>query len=397
MYKGDPQYKDREDEMTYGRASEIKPFIVMDVMERAEEMERQGERIIHLEVGEPDFETPEPIKEACYRAIKDGKTHYTHSLGLKELREAISDHYKIKYGVFVNPDQVIITSGTSPGMFLLFSVLVEKGDEIILPDPHYACYPNFIRFLNGVPVFVDVYEEDGFQYRPEKIKERITPRTKAIIINSPANPTGTLLSAERMKIIADMGHYIISDEIYHGLVYEGKEHTALEFTDRALILNGFSKLYAMTGWRLGYIIVPKEFVRPIQKIHQNFFISCNSFVQWSGIAALKETGPYLESMIRTYDERRKLIIKRLKEIGFGIKVDPTGAFYVLANAKRFSNDSFRLAFDILEKAKVGVTPGIDFGNNGEGYLRFSYANSIENIEEGMDRIGKYLHENYNIL
>jgi len=380
--------------MIGGRGAQIKSFIVMDVMERAEEMERHGERIIHLEVGEPDFDTPEPIKEACFRAIKDGKTHYTHSLGLKQLREAISEHYEIKYGVFVDPERIIITSGTSPGMFLLFAALIEKGDEVIISDPHYACYPNFVTFLDGIPVFVDVYEEDGFQYRSEKIAEKISTKTKTIVINSPANPTGTLLSAERIEKIASMGYYIISDEIYHGLVYEGKEHSILEFTDRALVLNGFSKLYAMTGWRLGYVIVPKEFIRPIQKIHQNFFISCNAFVQWSGIAALKEAKSYVDSMVKTYDERRRLIIRRLRELGFGIKVDPTGAFYVLANARKFSNDSFRLAFDILEKAKVGVTPGIDFGKNAEGYLRFSYANSIENIEEGMNRIGRYLQENY---
>lgn len=374
------------------RAEEIKPFIVMDVMEKAEELERQGEDIIHLEVGEPDFDTPECIKEACCQALKEGNTHYTNSLGLTELREAIAENYLKKYGVEIEPDRVLITAGTSPGMLLLFSVLLEKGDEVILSDPHYACYPNYVRFLDGRPVFVDVFEEDGFQYRPDQIVERMSKKTKGILINSPSNPTGNLLSSERMEEIASLDTYIISDEIYHGLVYEGKEHTILEFTDRAFVINGFSKLYAMTGWRLGYLIVPKGFIRPIHKMLQNFFISCNAFVQWGAITALKEAHADVERMVRIYDERRQAILKGLRSLGFGITVDPTGAFYILANAKKFSNDSYAFAFDILKNAKVAVAPGIDFGQNAEGYLRVSYANSKENIEEGIDRIRRYLQE-----
>ena len=372
------------------RAEEISPFIVMDVLERACEMEGQGIRIIHLEVGEPDFDTPACVKEAACKALDEGHTHYTHSLGILELREAICEYYHNTYGVSIDPDQIVISSGTSPAMFVMFSALLEKGDQVIISDPHYACYPNFIKFLEGEPVTVPVYEEDGFQYRPEAIEEKITEKTKAIFINSPSNPTGTLLSESRMKKIADFGPYIISDEIYHGLVYEGKEHSVLEYTDHAFVLNGFSKLYAMTGLRLGYLIAPKQFIRPMQKIQQNFFISANSMVQRAGIAALKEAGEDVREMKRIYNDRRKYMIRRLKEMGFGISVEPTGAFYVFANVKHVSNDSYRLAFDILEKAHVGVTPGIDFGKNGEGYLRFSYANSLENIAEGMDRLENYL-------
>ncbi len=321
------------------RINEITSFIVMDVLERAHEMERKGIRIIHLEVGEPDFDTPACVKEATCKALEDGYTHYTHSLGLLELREAICECHFKTYNVSIDPDQVVVSSGTSPAMFLIFSVLIEKGDQVIISDPHYACYPNFIKFLEGESIAIPVYEEDGFQYRPEAIKEKITEKTKAIFINSPSNPTGNLLSGSRMRDIVALSSesgspYIISDEIYHGLVYEGKEHSIFEFTDNAFVLNGFSKLYAMTGLRLGYLIAPKPFIRPIQKIQQNFFIS--------------------------------------------------------ANAKHISNDSYRLAFDILENAHVGVAPGIDFGKNGEGYLRFSYANSMENIAEGMDRLESYL-------
>lgn len=372
------------------RLSDITSFIVMDVLEKAHEMEREGIDVIHLEVGEPDFDTPPCVKAAACRALDEGQTHYTHSLGLFELRQEICNYYFKTYDVSVNPEQIVITSGTSPAMFLLFSVLLNKDDEVIISDPHYACYPNFIHFMEGQIVRVPVYEEDGFQYRPEMIGNKITKKTKAILINSPSNPTGNLLSENRMKALAQLSPYIISDEIYHGLVYEGLEHSILEFTDRAFVLNGFSKLYAMTGLRLGYLIAPASFMRSIQKLQQNFFISANSMVQKAGIAALTEAGDDVGRMKRIYNDRRKYMIGRLKEMGFGITVEPTGAFYVFANAARFSNDSYKLAFDILQKAHVGVAPGIDFGENGEGYLRFSYANSIENIAEGLNRLEKYL-------
>ena len=370
------------------------PFIVMDVLERAREMERQGVHVIHLEVGEPDFDTPQCIKNAACKALDNGHTHYTHSLGMIELREAISEHYLKTYGVSVDPDQIVISSGTSPAMFVMFSALLEKGDQVIVSDPHYACYPNFIKFVQGKPVFIPVYEEDGFQYRPESIEKKVTRKTKGILINSPSNPTGNLLSKDRMEAIAALSlkpdsPYIISDEIYHGLVYEGKEHSILEFTEKAFVFNGFSKLYAMTGLRLGYMIAPKHFIRPIQKLQQNFFISANAMVQVAGIAAFKEAGEDILRMKRIYNERRQYMIRRLKDMGLGITVEPTGAFYVFANAKHISGDSYKLAFDILEKAHVGVAPGIDFGKNGEGYLRFSYATSMENIAQGMDRLENY--------
>jgi aspartate/methionine/tyrosine aminotransferase len=377
------------------RTEEMTSFIVMDVLEKAQELEREGTRIIHLEVGEPDFDTPDCVKEAACKALEDGFTHYTHSLGLFELREAICQYYCKHYQVSVDPDQVIVTSGSSPAIFMIFAALLEKQDEVIISDPHYACYPNFIKFVGGKPVTIPVYEEDGFQYRPEVIKENITSQTRAIFINSPSNPTGNLLSADRMQQIAELTKcercpYIVSDEIYHGLVYEGQAHSILEFSDHAFVLNGFSKQFAMTGLRLGYVIAPRPFIRPMQKLHQNFFISANAMIQQAGIAALKNAGDDVVRMQEIYNERRKFMIRRLKELGFGITVEPTGAFYVFANAKQFSNDSYKFAFDMLEKAHVGVAPGIDFGKNGEGYLRFCYANSMENIEAGMERLEKYL-------
>ena len=372
------------------RAQEISPFLAMEVLERAVALEAKGEPIIHLEVGEPDFPTPACIREAAARALRDGKIGYTHSLGILPLREAIAAHYHAKYGVEVSPDRILVTAGTSPAMWMVFSAVLEAGDEVILSDPHYACYPNIIRFCGGVPVNVDVLEEDAFQFRPEAVRGRVGPRTRAIFINSPANPTGTLLSAERMAALADLGPMIVSDEIYHGLVYEGRERSILEFTDRAVVFNGFSKAYAMTGWRLGYAIVPAEMIRPLQKMHQNFFISANAFVQAAGVAALRQAEPEVIRMRGIYDERRRFIIAGLRRLGFGIATEPTGAFYVLANAKGFTNNSYDFAFEILEQAKVGVTPGIDFGQNGEGYIRFSYANSLENLAEALRRIEAFL-------
>ncbi len=382
------------------RAREITPFLVMDILEAAHRLEAQGHAVVHLEIGEPDFDTPECIKEAARKALADGETHYTHSLGLLALREAICEDYHTRYGACVHPDQVIVTQGTSPAMLLLFSTLLEAGDQVILSDPAYACYDNFIRFAGAEPVRVPVSEDDSFQYRPEAIHAALTDATKAILLNSPANPTGTLLSAERMAAIARLsdarGTFLVSDEIYHGLVYEGREHSALEFTDQAFVLNGFSKLYAMTGWRLGYLIAPRAFIRPMQKLCQNFFISANSVAQRAGIAALKESQADVARMKATYDERRRYMLPRLKALGLGVAHDPTGAFYVLANARhwaeRFGGSSLKLAFDILEQAHVGVTPGIDFGANAEGFLRFSYANSLANITQGMDRLAHYAQE-----
>lgn len=369
----------------------VKSFLVMDVMARAEELEHNGADIIHLEVGEPDFETPEVVREAAIEAIRSGKTHYTHAMGILELREEICHHYFQEYGVSINPDQILVTSGTSPAMLLMMLSLLEPKEEVILSNPHYACYPNFIEAVGGKVVEVRTRPDDGFQYRPEQIRAVLTKRTKAILINSPSNPTGIVMTEKNLEEIAGFNkQFILSDEIYHGLVYEGRARSILEFTDRAFVINGFSKLYAMTGWRLGYLIFPKEFSRVMERLHQNFAISANSFVQVAGIAALRHAGPDIERMKNIYNERRVYMIRRLKELGFAIHVEPTGAFYVFADARHFCDDSYHEAFNILDTVKVGVTPGIDFGSGGEGFLRFSYANSLENIKEGLNRIEAYL-------
>ncbi len=372
------------------KIQQIKPFMVMEVLEAAQELEAKGIDVIHLEVGEPDFDTPRCVKRAAQEAIEAGYTKYTHSLGLLELREAICEDYWKNYGVEISPSQIIVTSGTSPAMVLCFGALLDEGDEVIVSDPGYACYETFIRFCGGIPRRVEVFEDDGFQYPISSIKKAVGPKTKAILINSPANPTGNVLSRERMEEIADLGIYVVSDEIYHGLVYEGKEHSILEFTDRAFVLNGFSKKYAMTGWRLGYLIAPRDFVRCIQSLAQNLFICASSIAQYAGIAAIKEAEGDVAEMRRIYNERRRYMLSRLKGMGFGIGVEPTGAFYILANARGFTSDSYGFAFEVLKHAHIGVTPGIDFGKNAEGYIRFSYANSLENIKEAMDRLEVFL-------
>ena len=373
------------------RASKFTSFIVMDVMAKAEELERKGENVIHMEVGEPDFSTPKVITKAANDALMKNKTRYTHALGLLELRQAICDFYFKEYGVNITPDQVMVSTGTSPALLFAMLAILDHGDEVIISNPRYPCYQNFILAAGGKLKEVRTYPEDGFQYRPRDIKKKLSPRTKAIMINSPSNPTGIVMTEEQLQTVAQFDkQYIISDEIYHGLVYKDRAHSILEFTDRAFVINGFSKLYAMTGWRLGYCIFPKEFSRVMQRIHQNFMISAAGFVQWAGIAALTKAQKDVAKMVKIYDERRRYMLMRLKEMGFVIHVEPTGAFYVFADARRFCKDSYREAFRITEEVKVGVTPGIDFGSGGEGFLRFSYANSLENIREGLDRLERYL-------
>ena len=373
------------------RASKFTSFIVMDVMAKAEDLERKGEHVIHLEVGEPDFPTPKVITQAANEALSLNKTRYTHALGLLELRQAICDFYFKEYGVNITPDQVMVSTGTSPALLFAMLAILDHGDEVIISNPRYPCYQNFILAAGGKIKEIKTYPEEGFQYRPKDIKKKLSARAKAILINSPSNPTGIVMNDEQLQNIAQFNkQYIISDEIYHGLVYKDRAHSILEFTDKAFVINGFSKLYAMTGWRLGYCIFPKEFSKVMQRIHQNFMISANGFIQWAGIAALTRAQKDVAKMIKIYDKRRKYMLARLTDMGFVIHVEPTGAFYVFADARRFCKDSYKEAFHITEEVKVGVTPGIDFGSGGEGFLRFSYANSLENIKEGLNRLERYL-------
>jgi len=367
-------------------------FIVMDVLERANELQREGIDVIHLEVGEPDFDMPECISQAAIKAYQDGTTHYTHSLGDPLLRAAISDFYRSEYGVTVDPDCIVVTSGSSPAILMALMLLCEAGDEVIMSNPGYPCYRNFALACHAEPICVPLHAECDFQYDITEIKKKITDKTRAIFVNSPMNPTGTLLNDQVFKDLVTLDIPIISDEIYHGLVYEGRASSILEFTDNAFVINGFSKRFAMTGLRLGYLIAPKKYMRSLQILQQNLFICAPSTAQKAGIAALTNAKADVDTMRTIYNERRVYIIERLKGMGFVIHTEPQGAFYVFCDARKFTTDSYHFAFDVLEKAHVGITPGIDFGTGGEGFVRFSYANSLENIQTGMDRLEEYLQK-----
>jgi aspartate/methionine/tyrosine aminotransferase len=371
------------------RTRDIEPFLAVEVAERAQTLERDGMDIVNLHYGEPDFEAPAAVMEALARAIKDGRTKYTSSLGILPLREAIAAHYAARYGVDIGPDQILVTPGTSPAMLLLFGHLLDPGDEVILSNPFYACYPNFIRYSEGVPVEVPLDAADGWQFGAEAVRSRLGARTRAIVINSPANPTGAVLSGPRLRALAELGVPIVADEIYHGLNYVGRDHSILEFTDRAIVLNGFSKAFAMTGWRLGYVVAAPETIRSLAKLFGNFFISTTEFVQWAGVAALREAREETTRYRAIFDARRRVMIDGVRAIGLRVDVEPTGAFYVLADARRYAADSRRLASEILETCHVAVTPGVAFGEKAEGYLRFSYASSVERIREGLARLGRF--------
>jgi aspartate/methionine/tyrosine aminotransferase len=375
------------------RVRAIQPFLAMEVLEKAYAMERAGAKVIHLEIGEPDFPAPAAAVEACRAALAGGKTRYTDSRGLPELRAAIAADKARRTGAAVDPEQVLVTSGTSPALLLLFSLLLEPGDEVIVPAPHYACYPNFVRFSGGVPVAVPCDPASGWTIDPEAVRRALTKKTRAIVVGSPANPTGAVQPREVMAALAGLGVPLVSDEVYDGLVYDGAHATsALEVADggEVYVLDGFSKRYAMTGFRLGYAIAPREALRPLQILAQNLFISAAEFVQRAGLAALEHGEPTVAAMREAYARRRDLLVAGLRALGFGVAAAPQGAFYVLADARRFDPDSLRLSGRLLEEAHVAVTPGVDFGAAGEGFLRFCYANSDEAIAEALTRMGRML-------
>jgi aspartate/methionine/tyrosine aminotransferase len=369
------------------------PFLVMEVLERAAALQRAGRSIIHMEVGEPDFDTPEPIRAAGVRALAEGHTHYTHSQGHPQLREAIAAWMHRQYGVEVSPGRIVVTMGTSGAMLLTCAALLDPGDRVLMTDPCYACYPNFVRAFHGESVRLAVREVDGFQYDLDDVRSHLGDRTKALFLNSPTNPTGIVTSPERLRELAEATAgriQVISDEIYHGLTYGEPARSMLEFDPDAVIVSGFSKLFAMTGWRLGYAILPEYLVRPVQKLQQNLLISAPDFPQFAAIAALTEADADVERMRRCYDERRTLVLARLKAMGLPLLVEPTGAFYVFFNVSRYTADVLAFAFEILETAGVALTPGVDFGPGGEGFMRLCYANSIENLAEGLDRLEGFL-------
>jgi aspartate/methionine/tyrosine aminotransferase len=374
------------------RASAIEPFLAMEVLERALELERDGARVIHLEVGEPDASPPAAALAACTAALAAGETHYTDSRGLAELREAIAAEKGARAGVRVDPDRVLVTSGTSPAMLLVFGLLVEPGDEVVIPTPHYPCYPNFVRFCGGVPVFAPTDPADGFRVDVDAVRRALSPRTRAIVLGTPANPTGAVQDAATLRALAALGPPLVCDEIYDGLLFDGASApSALAAGDGVFVLDGFSKRYAMTGFRLGHVIAPDAAaLRALQVMQQNLFISAGHFVQRAGIAALAHGEATRREMVTAYTRRRARLVDGLRALGFAVPAPPRGAFYVFADARAYATDSRALASLLLERAHVAVTPGVDFGAAGEGFLRFTLSAPDAEIEEALARIARAL-------
>jgi len=376
------------------RMDPITSFIVMDILEEAKTLERKGEDIVHLEVGEPDFPPPPPVIDAICRAARDGHTHYTHSLGVIELREAIAAWYLKHYSVDVDPEQVIVTPGTSIGFLHTMAVLLEQGDKIALTDPGYPCYQNYARLLGIEPVAIKVDPEKAFIPTMDQVNEAVAAGAKAVLIASPANPTGCVLDSDTIRQLTELSVPLISDEIYHGLTYDDVvEETALQYSQDAIVINGLSKRMAMTGLRVGWVIVPKQLVRPFQKLNQNIIICPDSISQQAAITALSD--PTCDEaaikMRDVYSERRRILLDGLVKIGFKLHHEPKGAFYIFADCSNFTNDGYKFALRMLREAKVAATPGVDFGRHGtKNYVRFAYTIDVSRIEEGLSRIRKWV-------
>jgi aspartate/methionine/tyrosine aminotransferase len=381
---------------TADRLQLIQPFHVMALLARARELEAAGRSIIHMEIGEPDFVTPQPVIDAGIRALQEGKTHYTPATGLWALREKIAGFYQTRYGIAVEPERVVVTPGASAALQLVLAVLVNSGDQVLLTDPGYPCNRNFVYLLNGEPVSIPVDAACAYQPAPQQLSEYWTARTRTMLIASPSNPTGALLDENTLReyhaITGQKGGSLIVDEIYHGLTYDGPAQTALAIADDIFVINSFSKYFGMTGWRLGWLIAPREVVPDIDKLAQNLFLAAPTLAQYAALRAFDdEVIAILESRRDEFQRRRDYLLPALRDIGFDIPVSPAGAFYLYANCSRFTNDSYGFSERLLEEAGVAITPGIDFGNNQpESHLRFAYTTSLENLQEGVHRLAEAL-------
>ncbi|MDP2794706.1 MAG: pyridoxal phosphate-dependent aminotransferase [Sulfurisoma sp.] len=377
------------------RMGDIAPFHVMELMAKAKALEARGRSVIHMEVGEPDFPTPQPVIEAAQRFIASGQVFYTHALGLPQLREAIADFYATRYGVTVDAGRIVVTAGASGALLLTLGALVSPGDEWLLTDPGYPCNRHFVRLLEGVPRAIPVDATTDFQPTAEKVGAGWTARTKGLLVASPSNPTGTLIDpahlAELWRTVNTRGGTLIVDEIYHGLTYGTEARTALEISDDIIVINSFSKYFGMTGWRLGWLVVPPSRVRDIEKLAQNLFISPSAPAQHAALAAFQpETLAILESRRDEFRARRDLLLPGLRALGFRIGAEPRGAFYVYAGIGNLGTDSFALAGRLIEEAGVAATPGLDFGANApERHMRFAYTVATDKLAEGLARMERH--------
>jgi aspartate/methionine/tyrosine aminotransferase len=376
------------------RIEAIEPFRVMQLLERARELEAQGKDIIHMEVGEPDFTTPEPVLAAARARLETGRNFYTPSTGLPELQRALADWYGREYGLSIEPARILITPGTSGAFSLIYAALLDPGESVLLPDPGYPCQRNFIRLAGGTPISVPVGPESRYHLDRSMVEARWQDHTRAAVVISPGNPTGTLIDAAELAGIAEACRErdgrLISDEIYHGLTYGRKADCALALDNEAVVINGFSKRWAMTGWRVGWVIVPPALIDSCRRVMQNIFISAPTLSQHAAIAAL-EAGADTERMRDAYDERRRFLLAELPRLGFEVVVEPQGAFYIYANIERLTDDAKSFCWELLEAAGVAITPGEDFGQyQADRHVRFSYATGLEQLREGIRRIAAFL-------
>lgn len=378
------------------RLAEIEPFHVVELLTRARQLEAEGRNIIHMEVGEPDFPTPAPIANAAVNAINCGKTLYTQALGLPELRAAISDFYRQRYGVTVPASRIAITNGASGALNMAFACLADPGSEWLLADPGYPCNRHILRTYEGRPVSIPVGPEANFQPTPALLRPHWNEKTAGLLVATPANPTGTLLTLAEISALADLcrekqGHFLV-DEIYQGLTYgESEDVTACAASDDIWVINSFSKYFQMTGWRLGWMVIPEPYVRDVEKLAQNLVLCPSTPAQYGALAAFEpETIAILEARRAEFRKRRDFLAPALESIGFRITARPEGAFYLYCDCSELSEDSFALARDLLEKTGVAATPGLDFGSNApEKHIRFAYTTNIERLAEAVERLRRY--------
>jgi len=382
------------------RMAHIQPFHVMALLARARELEAAGRSIIHMEIGEPDFVTPQPVIDAGIAALQQGHTHYTPAVGLAALRERIAVFYRERYQLTVEPRRIVITPGASAALQLVMSILVNPGDAVLMADPGYPCNRNFVHLLNGVPRGIPVDAAGGYQPAPEQVQEHWDSTVTALMLASPSNPTGTLLGEQGIRrlfeIVRERDASLIVDEIYHGLTYAGAAQTALAVSDDIFVINSFSKYFGMTGWRLGWLVAPESSVAELDKLAQNLFLAAPTLAQYAALAAFEPDNiAILEARREEYRARRDYLLPALRELGFDIPVTPEGAFYLYADCNRFTDDSFRFSQQLLEEAGVAITPGIDFGSHRpERHVRFAYTTSLENLEEGVLRLKKFLQNKF---
>ena len=378
------------------RMADIEPFHVMEILKRAHELAAAGRDIIHLEVGEPDFPSPQPIVEAAQRFLAGGHVHYTPALGLTALREAIARFYHERFGADVAPERIIVTPGASGALMLALGVLTNPGDEWLLPDPGYPSNRHLVRSFEGRPVALPVYADTRFQPTPAQVDAAWTPHTRGLMVASPANPTGTLLSLDEIlalqHAVKARGGVLIVDEIYQGLNYGIDACTALSRLDNVFVVNSFSKYFGMTGWRLGWMVVPPAYVREIEKLAQHFFISPSTPAQHAALAAFAPgTLDILEERRHAFADRRNALLPALRDIGFRFATEPQGAFYLYADISGLADSSEALARRLIEEAGVATTPGLDFGDNApERHLRIAYTTDEARLREAADRIGRVL-------